>query len=346
MLHINPGTNPYAYQWTDYIDLTTGGSQDDFTLSGYMRTAQTGTSDGARLNVYWYDSSYNQIQADSLFNVRSQDWQRYIKTLKSPQGAVYAKVMAITYGAYDGYFDNIQFEKSDLPRGYNFLENSSFEKGSLRWVASDANATVVNEAEPFSYSGSYNAQVSRSTAGTSYHETEYAIPAKANLDYTLTGFIRTTGVSTPSYGGAWLHIYFYDSSGNPINDYVSKGITGNTGWTKYVITFKSPANTATMKVRADLYNASGTANFDNIRLSAGNLSVNSGYDTNQKNYLTSVKDQLGNSVTITPDAYGQTQTIISPTGETTNFTYNGSSCARSRITPTIPPITPWMPMAM
>ena len=164
--------------------------------------------------------------------------------------------------------------------------------------------------------------------GISYHQTQYAIPANVNLDYTLTGFIRTTGVSTPSTGRAWIHVYFYDSSGQPLNDYATKAITGTTGWTKYVLTFKPPANTATMKVRTDLYNASGTANFDNIRLSVGKLAVNSGYDGNE-NYVTSVKDQLNNTVNLTLDAYGQAKTIISPTEETTSYTYNGQEQLRT-----------------
>jgi RHS repeat-associated protein len=321
VLHINPGSNDYAYQWSDYINLNTGGSPDYFNISGYMRTAQSGSSNGARLNVYWYDSSYNQLRVDVLFNVRSQDWQRYFKTLQSPQNAVYAKVMTIVYGPYDGYFDDIQFEKSELPRGYNSIENSSFERGSVRWYASDANATVVNDVSG-SYSGSYNARVNRSTTGKSYLENEYAIPANPDLDYTLTGFLKTTGVSTPLTGGAWIHIYFYDGSGYYLNDYATKAITGNTGWTKYVLPFKPPANTAIVKVRAELDNASGTANFDNIRLSTGRLSIDSSYDVD-KNYVTSVMDQRGKSITIDPNAYGQTESITSPTGENTDYTYNG-----------------------
>ena len=77
-----------------------------------------------------------------------------------------------------------------------------------------------------------------------------------------------------------------------------------------------------MKVRTELYNASGTAHFDNIRLSAGKLAVNTSYDAGQ-NYVAGVTDQLNNTVSITPDAYGQAKTVVSPTGETVNYSYNG-----------------------
>ncbi|CAA7601996.1 Galactose-binding domain-like [Acididesulfobacillus acetoxydans] len=166
----------YAYQWTNYINLT-GPTTDPFTVSAYLKTGQTGPSNGACINVYWYDSSYNPIGVVRLFNVRSTNWQRYIATVTPPSGSCYSKVMAITYGPYDGYFDNVMFEKSPLARGYNLLENSSFELGSTQWRNSDSSATIVNDGSN-AYSGSYDAQINRSSPGTSDWQSLTVLPVR------------------------------------------------------------------------------------------------------------------------------------------------------------------------
>jgi len=46
--------------------------------------------------------------------------------INPPTNAVYARIMAITYQGYTGYFDKLQFEQSPQIRGYNPLQNSSF----------------------------------------------------------------------------------------------------------------------------------------------------------------------------------------------------------------------------
>jgi len=75
VLHINPGTNANAYQWTDFMDLT--GSTNDFIVSGFLKVQGSG-SDGVRLHVYWYDEDHTEIKQDRCFALtQPQDWQRY-----------------------------------------------------------------------------------------------------------------------------------------------------------------------------------------------------------------------------------------------------------------------------
>ncbi|MCG1024920.1 DNRLRE domain-containing protein, partial [Dehalobacter sp.] len=81
VLHINPGTDASAYQWTDYIALT---GVDDFIVSGDIKVNGSGT-DGVRLHVYWFDTSYTEIAQDRCFVInQTQDWKRYSMSLTPP----------------------------------------------------------------------------------------------------------------------------------------------------------------------------------------------------------------------------------------------------------------------
>lgn len=77
------------------------------------------------------------------FRPHSDQYDQYDSPALFRSRHCYAKVMAITYGVYDGYSDNIMFEKSQLARGFNMLENSSFEQGSTQWTNSYSSAAIV-----------------------------------------------------------------------------------------------------------------------------------------------------------------------------------------------------------
>ncbi|MHB1653442.1 MAG: DNRLRE domain-containing protein, partial [Desulfitobacteriaceae bacterium] len=311
VLHINPGNNNNAYQWsTDYVPVNYA---YPYTISAYIRANGTAASpSGACINIYWYNSSYNQLplsspQSQIYFDARSNQWQRYISAnITPPPGAVYAKVMAITYGQFDGYFDNIQFEQSPQARGYNYLENSSYFRGNTRWNFSDSNATITNDGTAFT--DIYDGRVKRSATGTSYLESQTAPTVNSGQDYTIYGFIRTNGITASSGGGARIHVVITDIN-NIQSDYTMPyPVTDTTNypttpWTKYSYSFK-PTVSGTAKVRLELTNATGTAWFDDIRLSPGNMITQTGYDSN-KNYLTNITDQMNRKTTITSDKYGQ-----------------------------------------
>ncbi len=337
VLHINPGANTYAYQWTDFIDLS-GTTTDPFTLSGYMKAVKNNNQtppisyNGACLNIYWYDANKNHVGSTVVLSqATNPNWQRYVATVQPPTGgAAYAKVMAITYGPYDGYFDNIMFEKSQLARGYNLLENSSFERGTVQWSPSNSYSNVVYDPSN-AYSGSYDAQVNLPSTGSSNLLSQTVIPVKPGQYYTLLGYIQTSNLIAGSGGGgARMHVYFYDSSGNTVNGYAIPLISQTSGWTKYVLPFTPPANSATIKVALEIYNAQGKAVFDNIRISPGDLVTTNSYDPG-KNYVLSSTDQLQNTVNYQNDPYGQVTKVTEPgvNGAVTNFTYDGQERLRT-----------------
>ncbi len=242
-----------------------------------------------------------------------------------PAAAKYAKLTAVTNGAYDGYFDDIQFEKSLQARGFNFLDNSSFEKQSpepSKWSSAGGNTSMPPDAD--SYSGSYDAQINQPSSGSSYFESQSVLPMVAGQSYTLTGFMKTGSITG---GGGRFHILVSDSSGHlttePTTSYVT---TQNTNWTKYVLAFQSPVN-GTAKLRLES-TAIGLVKFDNIRFSQGNYTVTNQYDAN-KNYLTGSADQLGHTTGYVNDSYGQATSVTSPGGEKVQYSYDGQEQLRT-----------------
>lgn len=112
--------------------------------------------------------------------------------------------MAITYGSYDGYYDAIQFEQSDQSRGYNFLENSAFEQGSLDWSASDGNVTIGPDATE----GNRNlAKITRTADGSSNVQSTLGIPVSQGKTYTFMAYVEVKSLTyTGSDSGVRLSV--------------------------------------------------------------------------------------------------------------------------------------------
>lgn len=182
VLHLNSGVNHSDYQSTqDYIALT---GIDDFIVSAYIRCMST-TGNKAHIQVHWYDNAQGLIYYDDAIVVVSTDWKRFFRRITPPGNAAYARISAIVYNGVDAYFDNVQFEKSDYVRDYNYLENTSFERGNAKWVSSDNHSSVI--PDPASYSGGYTAKITREATGSSYLETENSFPVNAGNERSRPG---------------------------------------------------------------------------------------------------------------------------------------------------------------
>jgi RHS repeat-associated protein len=123
---------------------------------------------------------------------------------------------------------------------------------------------------------------------------------------------------------ALLLIHAYNSSGAWLGQLSSGSVTGNTDWANLsvVLNGNAPAGTAYVRVGVQMTQGSGTAYFDNIRLLEGEQRTTLGYNT-AGNYVMSVKDPLGNTVSMTVDANtGNVTTVAKPLGSALTYTYD------------------------
>ena len=92
---------------------------------------------------------------------------------------------------------------------------------------------------------------------------------------------------------------------------------------QHLAAFVKPANAFdSIDVYYHYNNQTGTAWFDAARLEIGTSIASNEYDTGG-NYVTSIKDQLGNTVYFGYDEVGNRTSIKDPKGQTTLFTYDG-----------------------
>jgi len=204
ILKLNPGTNHNTYQWTGFVSVADK-AKGNYILSGDIKAAGSGSTLGAVINIFWYDADKNLIEDPTpYFKVKDGEWQRYTATdIKPPANAVYARIMAITYQGYTGYFENLQFEQSPQIRGYNALQNSSFVNGLSKWIRSSNYADVISEV------GTINLP----STGSTYLESQTLIPVKQGQDYTLSGNLSTDPLTAASGNGASLQVLIYNQAG-------------------------------------------------------------------------------------------------------------------------------------
>gem|GEM_PF-3722757 len=169
------------------------------------------------------------------------------------------------------------------------------------------------------------------------------IPVKQNKDYTLSGNLTTDQMTATSGYGATFQVLLYNESGTLVETFKSKVVSETTNMAKYVLPFKASVN-GTAKVRLDMTGAKGIAKFDNLRFDNGRETVSSNYDV-QANYVVDTTNQLGKTVSYANNAYGQANSVTSPSGEVIQYAYDGQGSLR-KVTDNAELRIPWMPTGM
>ncbi len=116
-------------------------------------------------------------------------------------------------------------------------------------------------------------------------------------------------------------------SGGNITDYATKLVTKDSNWTKYVYPLR-PNQDGFYKIRVEMRNASGKVYFDNIRFSNGEQISEYTYDADN-NYVTEIKNQLNNKLKYENNSYGQVTKMTTPTGEVTEYSYDGQGALQT-----------------
>lgn len=152
----------------------------------------------------------------------------------------------------------------------NLLFNPSFRLGSTGWSGIGSNGF----ASQFGIGGEGSIlQNATSTTSSSVQVDNHLnyIPASASTQFTISGEMYASGVTAGSIGLQW---YAYDTNKAPISG-GSVSATNGQGWTKYSLTFTTPANTVYLQI-ACLISANTTntnAGWRKIKVEAGSFAT-------------------------------------------------------------------------
>jgi len=277
-------------------------------------------------------SDWHQIN----FDPTNSNWHQVSDVIKASKPFHSITVWA-QYANQTGtaWFDDFEVHKyntvSAVPSAYNYAENSSFEQdydasgwpdGWYKTWESGKSATFNWTGLNKSYSGSHSVSIANPTGWASITLSGRKVPFNPSTDtYTAVGYIKTENVSS----SAVLIIHAYNSSGDWIGEVDSSTVTSNKNWTRASVVINSanaPQNTASIAVGVQMRAGTGTSYFDNVRLMKGEVRSQYSYNT-AGNYVTSIKDQIGNTLTLSPDANtGNITSVTDPKGNNFSYTYD------------------------
>jgi len=167
-----------------------------------------------------------------------------------------------------------------LSTATNLLLNNSFETDLTNWTklqTNDSGSLAIDSTTTNSLSGSKSIKISTqatSAAANSYIAATQDVVAEANKTYSVSGLMKTN----LSKANAFFQVQFLNASNATISwaDNRYSQLSGSRTWTERQLSFKTPANTA--KIRLYLMvdhsdaSASGSAWFDMIQFEKSDVS--------------------------------------------------------------------------
>jgi len=172
--------------------------------------------------------------------------------------------------AYDQY-GNITRETDKLSGTDNLVTNSSFEEGFTNWdlaMQAGNSATKVISVSSYKF-GKKSLEITNPSGWIEYTNNNSAFTYDPAKTYTLSGYIKTTNLST---NAAHLKIKCYNSSGSFLGEVKSPQLKTANDWTRLNLVLtpdQVPVGTAKIKPALAMDAASGTACFDGIQLEEG-----------------------------------------------------------------------------
>lgn len=307
------GSATTAKSFGQYLGVSgTAGTELRFAGYGKSSGATAGRSFGLQVKFDNTDGSTQTVDLAFAQNTAGWDYKEAsavaVKDFKQVTlNAVYENQTGTAW------FDDITVAKlstvSAVATGYNPVESSSFETAwdggnqPTGWTQHGAAATFGWTGIPYTHTGRKAVSLSPTASGDAYYESVRGFFPTESA-YTFFGFVRTQGLT----GSAKIVLRAYDTSYAVIKEWETSttAATGTTDWRSVFLTATQiPANTYYLTIAAKVTStaAGGTAWFDDLRVVPGKAEVGYGYDASG-NYLTSVSDQLGNSVQFQADARG------------------------------------------
>jgi hypothetical protein len=260
---INAGFN------RDYSNKISIGPGQTYTLDSWIKTnGVTGT--GAWVWTEQLDSLGNVISGtrwDSPTKLGTNDWGKLSHTFTAAPNATNMNFYVHLNGSGIVWYDDVSLT---VGTGTS-LTNGDFELNPINangWnTFSWSGSPVITWATDEKHGGARALKVTQSSSAFGgLNKDSNRVTVLPNTSYTLTGWIKTTGVVASAGEGAYFAVGFADGAGSWIGTSTYTNVlTGTQGWTLVTVTVTSPANAATATVSTRL-NGTGTAWFDDVTL--------------------------------------------------------------------------------
>jgi len=322
-------SNPtgWAIFGTDLLPYTTG---DRYVISGYVKTVAT--TNTAVIKLAFYDVNSISIGQRTAYQLKgTNDWTR-IQAVIDSVPANTAKIqltVGLNAGSGTAYFDGVQLEKGTVLSAYNLVDNSSLERDANadnlpdNWTTSGNLSVNDKKDQSEVYIGQYSFKMTGETSKNKYIKQRINVSGDANSRFTLSGWSKQVGAN-PNGGYYSLQVALNNS--DTTTDWSNANDFGKTasGWQHVAAEVKPTKAFDSIDVYYYYYNQSGTAWFDAMRLENGASNTFNTYDA-KGNYVTSVKDPLGNTVSSAYDAVGNATSLKDGKDQTTSFEYDGKN---------------------
>jgi YD repeat-containing protein len=323
-------SNPtsWAVIRSDKFDYASG---EKYIASAYIKTDNT--VGDALLKIEFFDDQNNWLGQEFSSSVKgSQDWTRLQTVIDSVPANTKKITVAVGLNAGSGtaYFDGIQLEKETTLSAYNLVDNSSFERYQdgkpTNWVTSSnlsVNDKIVQNLNPEDdnvYIGQSSFQMTGESGKNKYIKQHINVAGDANSKFTLSGWSKQVGAN-PNGGDYALQVAINYKDGTTDWDYANDFDKNIQDWKHVAVEVKPKKDIQSMDVYYYFYNQTGTAWFDAMRLENGAMITSNTYDAGG-NYVTGVKDPVGNSFSSSFDAVGNQTSIEDGKGQRTSFAYD------------------------
>jgi RHS repeat-associated protein len=323
-------SNPtsWAVIRSDKFDYTSG---EKYIASAYVKTSSTVGS--ALIKIEFFDGQNNWLGQEFSSSLKgTHDWTRLQTVIDNvPTNTKKISVaVGLNAGSGTAYFDGIQLEKGTTLASYNLVENSSFEKYQdgkpNNWGTSNnlsVNDKVVQNVNPGDdnvYIGKSSFQMTGETTKNKYLKQRINLSGDANTKLTLSGWSKQVGAD-PNGGYYSMQVAINYSDGTTDWDYGNDFDKKAADWQHVAAEVNPKKAFNSIEVYYYYYNQTGTAWFDAMRLEIGAAITSYTYDAGE-NYVTSVKDPLGNTISFGYDTIGNRTSVIYGKSQTTSLAYD------------------------
>jgi YD repeat-containing protein len=299
----------------------------NYILSGYFKTENL-DANAASLVVSYNRSEGDPVEIKSVPLGGTQDWTRLHMVIASediPQNTTSFNVgFTVEPASGTVWFDDIQLEAGSILSAYNSVENSGMERftGNLpnQWLGLNL-SSQTDKVDTFSFSGDRSFKIVGAPGVNKALYQNIPLSGDQSTKLTLSGW---SFADNPNPSGGWYVLQLRIDNADGTTDWSFSNDfsrTPKTEWEHVVVEVNPIKPFNSVGVYVYFYNQTGNAWFDDIRLEAGNNIISYGYDSGH-NYLTSVKDPLGNMALFEYDLVGNRTKVTDPNGNSTNFAYD------------------------